>query len=126
MSALDQLQQQAKQATDAAVAEGKRDVEEAKAAGSTYVEQAKQIAANVVGTAQACTFRLRHALLLISEIVYGRDCSELYYLRTGAAAGAGEADQGHHCDRGTAKCGRSKSYRCRLSRARQECCGRCR
>jgi uncharacterized protein YwqG len=50
--ALDQLKQQVKQTTDAAVAEGQRNVEETKAAGEGYIEQAKQIATNIVGTAQ--------------------------------------------------------------------------
>lgn len=57
-SAVDQFERQAKQTTDAAVAEGQHDVEAAKATGAGYVEQAKTLASNAISTAQV-TFMIR-------------------------------------------------------------------
>jgi len=51
-SALDKLQQQAKETTDAAVAEGRQSVEAAKSASAGYLEQAKSLAENALATAQ--------------------------------------------------------------------------
>ncbi|KAF5384829.1 hypothetical protein D9615_001306 [Tricholomella constricta] len=52
-SAIDQLQQQARQKTEAAVAEGHHDVDAAKAVGAGYVEQVKTMAAHAIATAQS-------------------------------------------------------------------------
>lgn len=49
---MDQLQQQAKQTTNAAVAEGQYDVEAAKATGAGYLDQAKSLASSAITTAQ--------------------------------------------------------------------------
>jgi hypothetical protein len=51
-AALNQLQQQAKEATDAAVVQGQQSIEAVKAAGAGYLEQAKALAGNALATAQ--------------------------------------------------------------------------
>ncbi|GLB35912.1 hypothetical protein LshimejAT787_0302000 [Lyophyllum shimeji] len=52
-SPLDQLQREARQKTNEAVAEGHHDVEAAKATGAGYVEQAKDLAASAISTARS-------------------------------------------------------------------------
>ncbi|PBK76760.1 hypothetical protein ARMSODRAFT_948589 [Armillaria solidipes] len=51
-SALDTLQRQAQETTNAAVAEGKQDVEAAKSSGTGYLDQAKELASNAVSAVQ--------------------------------------------------------------------------
>jgi hypothetical protein len=61
-SALDTLQFQAQQATNAAAAEGQANVESAKAAGAGYLDQASTMASDVLASAQVSSpvFFLNH------------------------------------------------------------------